>query len=209
MRDVIIFSNSDLIRFALKNIIEPVITHQSDSISTVIKVCASLLDFEREILTAINPVVIFDIDNVPIFNQYYILKVIKEKIKKTNFILFSKETKLSENYSQFKNINLMHLCKDAKIMEIESMIYRCFYCLVISLNKTPNISSLHKNKHSELTEREGQILPLLMLGMANKDIADLLSVSAKTISSHKVNILKKYKKTNVVKLYNKWKESPI
>lgn len=82
MRDVVIFSDSDLIRLALKTIIEPVITYQSDSISTVIKVCASLLEFELEILTAIKPVAIFDIDNVSILNQFYILKVIKGKTRK-------------------------------------------------------------------------------------------------------------------------------
>lgn len=85
------------------------------------------------------------------------------------------------------------------------MIYQCFYRLVTSFNKIPNISSLRKNKNLELTKRESQILPLLMFGMTNKNIADLLNVSAKTINCHKISILKKYKKTNMIELYNKWK----
>ncbi|MCW8114268.1 helix-turn-helix domain-containing protein [Yersinia intermedia] len=205
MRDVVIFSDSDLIRLALKTIIEPVITYQSDSISTVIKVCASLLEFELEILTAIKPVAIFDIDNVSILNQFYILKVIKGKTREINFIIFSKENKLPGSYSHLKNVNLTHLSKAATVMEIESMIYQCFYRLVTSFNKIPNISSLRKNKNLELTKRESQILPLLMFGMTNKNIADLLNVSAKTINCHKISILKKYKKTNMIELYNKWK----
>lgn len=205
MRDVVIFSGSDLIRFALRAIIEPVIIHRPDRVSAVLKICTSLPEFEREILTSVNPIVIFDIDNVPVFNQYYILNMIKIKTKKINIVFYSKENKLSENYACFKGMDLVHLCKTATVIEIKSTIYQCFYRLVTSVNKFPNIFLSRKDKLSELTGRENQILPLLMFGMTTKKIADLLSISAKTISSHKMNILKKYQVANLVELYNKWK----
>ncbi|MFW5389560.1 LuxR C-terminal-related transcriptional regulator, partial [Yersinia sp. 2542 StPb PI] len=75
-------------------------------------------------------------------------------------------------------MNLMHICKTATVMEIESTIYQCFYRLVTSLIKESYIFSSRENKLSELTVRENQILPLLMFGMATKDISDLLSISA-------------------------------
>ncbi|MFA3781290.1 LuxR C-terminal-related transcriptional regulator [Yersinia sp. 1652 StPb PI] len=124
-------------------------------------------------------------------------------------IFYSKESELSENYFCFKDMDLIHLCKAAPVMEIESTINQCFYRLMTSLNEISNAFSSRKNKSLKLTGREKQILTLLMFGMATKDISDLLSISAKTISSHKINILKKYQTTSLVELYNKWKKFPI
>ncbi|MFQ6293134.1 helix-turn-helix domain-containing protein [Yersinia enterocolitica] len=209
MRDVVIFSSSDLIRFALRAIIEPVIIHQPDRVSAVLKVCTSLPEFEREILTSVNPVVVFDIDNVPIINQYSILEKIKGKINEINLVLYSKESKLSNNYPHFKGVDVMYLCKTATLMEIESTIFQCFHRLVTSWNKVPNIFMSHENKSLKLTGRESEILSLLMFGMDTKDIAGLLSINVKTISSHKINILKKYEATSLVELYNKWRKFPF
>lgn len=208
MRDVIIFSGSDLIRFALKTIIEPVIMHRPDRVSSTLKVCTSLPEFEREILASVNPVVIFDIDNISFFNQYHILEVIKKKINEINLIFYSKESELLDGCSFFTEMDLIYICKTASIMEIESTINQCFSRFVTSLNEMPNVFSFRKSKLSGLTGRENQILPLLMFGMATKDIANSLSVNVKTISSHKMNILKKYQTSSLIELYNKWKEFP-
>ncbi|AVX36917.1 LuxR C-terminal-related transcriptional regulator [Yersinia massiliensis] len=208
MRDVVIFSGSDLIRFALRAIIEPVFMHRPDRICSVIKICTSLPEFEHEILMSVNPVVIFDVDNIPVMKQFNTLITIRRKIKTSNIIFYSKDNELSGGYSYFKSANVMHLCKTATVNEIESILHQCFYQCVTSLNNTPNIFQCSKNQSSKLTGREHQILPLLMFGLTIKDVADLLSVSTKTISSHKINILKKYQVTSLVELYNKWKEIP-
>ncbi|MFW5393996.1 hypothetical protein V1951_22290, partial [Yersinia sp. 2544 StPb PI] len=60
MRDVIIYSGSDLIRFALKQITEPIIFTCQGVISDSIRVCISLPEFESLLLSSFNPVVIFD-----------------------------------------------------------------------------------------------------------------------------------------------------
>lgn len=53
-----------------------------------------------------------------------------------------------------------------------------------------------------LTDRELQILKLLAEGLPNRDIAQKLSLSSKTVSGHKVNILSKLSVTSVVELAN-------
>lgn len=51
-----------------------------------------------------------------------------------------------------------------------------------------------------LTDREMQILTLLAEGFSNREIAEKLSLSSKTISGHKVNLLMKLNVTSVVEL---------
>ncbi len=58
----------------------------------------------------------------------------------------------------------------------------------------------------ELTKRELQILKLITDGVNNKDIADQLGKSVRTIETHRFNIMKKLKVNNVVELLKKVEE---
>lgn len=51
-----------------------------------------------------------------------------------------------------------------------------------------------------LTDREMQVLTLLAEGFSNRDIAQKLNLSSKTVSGHKVNLLMKLGVTSVVEL---------
>jgi two-component system response regulator EvgA len=53
---------------------------------------------------------------------------------------------------------------------------------------------------SQLTNKEMLVLGLLVKGLANQAIADTLHISHKTVSSHKVNLMKKLGVSNVVEL---------
>ncbi|WP_114748842.1 response regulator transcription factor [Pleomorphovibrio marinus] len=61
----------------------------------------------------------------------------------------------------------------------------------------------------ELTKREKEILSLIYQGMANKDIADQLNKSIRTIETHRFNIMKKLKVNNVVELLKKVEEERV
>jgi len=54
-----------------------------------------------------------------------------------------------------------------------------------------------------LTEREKDVLYLLVNGKSNKEIAYLLSISPKTVSVHRSNIMKKLKVHNLFELLHK------
>lgn len=60
-----------------------------------------------------------------------------------------------------------------------------------------------------LTDRELQVLKLLAEGLANRDIAQRLSLSSKTVSGHKVNILSKLSVNSVVELANVAKQNNL
>ena len=55
----------------------------------------------------------------------------------------------------------------------------------------------------DLTRREKQILSMLTRGINNKEIADKLDKSVRTIETHRFNIMKKLKVNNVVELLKK------
>lgn len=56
---------------------------------------------------------------------------------------------------------------------------------------------------TDLTPRELQILALIYQGLATIDIAEQLSLSAKTVDKHRENIMRKLQVNNVVQLIHK------
>lgn len=59
-----------------------------------------------------------------------------------------------------------------------------------------------------ITKRERQILAMIADGAGNKEIAEQLGKSIRTIETHRFNIMKKLKVNNVVELLKKIEEEP-
>mgnify|MGYP001942447461 CR=1 FL=1 len=68
------------------------------------------------------------------------------------------------------------------------------------------VSSLLETLPSNLTNREFQVLTQIGLGLNNKDISEVLSISHKTVDKHRENIMKKLKVNSAVQLINTAKE---
>lgn len=58
------------------------------------------------------------------------------------------------------------------------------------------IPDSEKPPHTRLSDREYQIFQMLAAGQANSDIADALSLSAKTVSTHKTRLMQKMNLSN-------------
>ena len=56
---------------------------------------------------------------------------------------------------------------------------------------------------NQLSEREIQVLRLLVNGKRNKEIAISLSISDKTVSTYRSRLMKKLKVKNLVEMLNK------
>lgn len=71
-------------------------------------------------------------------------------------------------------------------------------------SKKPNQeqSTVYENNF-DLTKREKEILKLIYQGVGNKEIAEQLKKSIRTIETHRFNIMKKMKVGNVVELLKK------
>ena len=71
-----------------------------------------------------------------------------------------------------------------------------------SIKKTSTVN------HYDVTKREKQILKMIASGIGNKEIAEKLGKSIRTIETHRFNIMKKLKVNNVVELLKRIDEDP-
>ena len=63
-----------------------------------------------------------------------------------------------------------------------------------------------KSNTFDLTKRERQILELAVSGLSNKEIAEKLDISKRTIEVHRFNLMKKMEVKNILDLTNKARE---
>lgn len=105
--------------------------------------------------------------------------------------------------------------KSARLDELESTIKRVVNGeVVFSDTVKKNLALLNKGKKSErlyrkLSSREIEVLRYLSEGKKNKEIAQLLDLNEKTISTYKLRLLTKLHVTNLVDLVNKAKTLEI
>src|SRR6185437_6971044 len=73
------------------------------------------------------------------------------------------------------------------------------------IKKDGTVSSMDErdDDNSVLQKREKGILRLIVKGSNNKDIAEALDISIRTIETHRFNIMKKLKVKNAVELVRK------
>jgi DNA-binding NarL/FixJ family response regulator len=60
--------------------------------------------------------------------------------------------------------------------------------------------SARKRRPESLTTREQEILELIWSGFKNKEIAERLSISVKTVEAHRANMMKKIRVSNTAQL---------
>ena len=61
---------------------------------------------------------------------------------------------------------------------------------------------LKRKRPESLTEREQEILQLIWAGLKNKEIAERLKISVKTVEAHRANMMKKVRVSNAAQLLN-------
>jgi len=86
-------------------------------------------------------------------------------------------------------------------LQFKELFMACILPDYISTNKL--LSEEKPVNDNPLTNREREILELLMKGMKNKEIADALYLSVHTVKTHMQNIFKKMDVTNRMSLYHK------
>ncbi|MBP7460237.1 MAG: hypothetical protein KBA26_03030 [Candidatus Delongbacteria bacterium] len=84
-------------------------------------------------------------------------------------------------------------------------IYKYYYRLKISIDQ-PDLE--HFFNHFSITQREQEILLLVMQGKTNQEIENELFISLKTVKTHLYNVFRKLKVNNRLQLINCIKEYP-
>ena len=57
--------------------------------------------------------------------------------------------------------------------------------------KKPDMAPIKRKRPEALTQREQEILQLIWSGLKNKEIAQRLKISVKTVEAHRANMMKK------------------
>lgn len=99
-----------------------------------------------------------------------------------------------------KNCNKNELLSAIEGVAIGKKYYSSNVSIALA-NHYKEISERASNlKETKISEREYEVLKLIIQGLSNKEIADKLYVSTRTIDSHRYNIMKKLNAKNLAEL---------
>lgn len=70
------------------------------------------------------------------------------------------------------------------------------------VSKKRDLLPMRRKRPEALTEREQEILQLIWSGLKNKEIAERLAISVKTVEAHRANMMKKVRVSNAAQLLN-------
>lgn len=153
-------------------------------------------------------IVVLEIE-LPGFEEIRTLRRLKDQYTKVRFLVF---TALSEEIyaiSALKYGASGFLCKDNPLNKIKDAILKISTGGVYITNELAEHMAFNETGANpralinQLSEREIQVLRLLVNGKRNKEIAISLSISDKTVSTYRSRLMKKLKVKNLVEMLNK------
>lgn len=143
------------------------------------------------------------------------IKALLKEFPTTKFVLFTTVSEKMYAPTAIKAGVSAYIQKTITLDELENAIIKVYQGVVIfSEAVKKNIDILSKGKKSDrlfkkLSTREIEVLRYLNDGKKNKEIAEILSLDEKTISTYKLRLLAKLNVTNLVDLLTKAKSLEI
>ncbi|MEQ3691636.1 MAG: response regulator transcription factor [Flavobacterium sp.] len=198
----------------------PVVQHGIKSYfnnSNSVEIVASVSDFNSLQNTlqskSINVVVVdLELDGLSSIRD---LKSLIKEYPDSKIILFTSVSEKMYAPTAIKAGVSAYLLKTASLKELETTVIRVSNGIVIFSDEVKKtIEELKKGKKSDrlfkkLSTREIEVLRYLNDGKKNKEIAQILGLDEKTISTYKLRLLAKLSVTNLVDLLNKAKSLEI
>lgn len=207
MSNIIIFSQYDLIRYFFNEIASEIFNNKSDKSDVSITICYSLSEFHESISQVDNARIILDADNLKKLDLLYIFSLISNKAKKSNVFLFIKEQNALNSLGEMRKIPTVFLYKNAPLELLKRMLED--FVLDRRVKKRDLKISSQLKGDCPLTQREKEVMHLILTGISNADIAELLNISHKTASAHRMKIYRKYNVNNLMGLYIQFKHDGV
>ncbi len=167
----------------------------------VVGECSDGLALTKLVLQQPADVILMDI-SMPIMNGFVALDKILQQRPDTKVIALSM-------HEEAEYINAMeqagargYLRKDTSTQELVAAIKRVVNGAKVFPTRQQDESSRNMDDHplKALTRREREVFFLVVAGNSTKEIADKLSMSAKTAENHRGKVLKKLAANNTVEL---------
>ena len=191
MINIIIIDDHKLIREGLKQLIE------FNEDMSVVAEYSSGIDYLNEIDNNEADIILLDI-NMPDMNGLDVLDKIKQHNNNQKVIILTVHIEVEYLVKARKYKSEGYILKDAGFEELRNAIIRVneggIYIhpsLIPAFNNFMIKKDKDDNLIDTLTAREIEVLKLVVIGGSNKDIADKLGISERTIKNHISNIFKK------------------
>lgn len=147
--------------------------------------------------------------NIPEINGFHALRSIREEFPKTRITIFSSHPEEIYALRSVKSGAAGYIPKTASPEVFLQAIKRIALGGIFlndELAAAFNSRSVNDNtivgRYKKLSAREIEVLNLLSNGKRNKDIASLLEINEKTVSTYKTRLLKKLNVTSLAELIN-------
>lgn len=188
---VMIADDHSMIREGLKQLLE------LEGDFQVVEEACDGVDCLEKLEKTIPDILLLDI-NMPNMNGLDVLKKIKEKRMKVKVLVLTVHNEV-EYLLKAVDIGINgYLLKDSESAELKKAILTVVNgedYIQPSLIPLLNAKMIDRNKDNvkieSLTRREMDVLKLLAVGMYNKEIAEKLNISERTVKNHVSNIFKK------------------
>lgn len=193
---IMIADDHSMIREGLKNLLE---------LDGDIEVVAEAVDGDDclEKLQMIKPdVLLLDI-NMPKKNGLEVLQTLKQHSSKLKVLVLTVHNEI-EYLMKAVDIGVNgYILKDSESVELKKAIFAIAGgetyiqpSLIPALNSKMIEKNQDEGKIDNLTKRELEVLKLLAVGMYNKEVAEKLDISERTVKNHVSNIFKKLEVTD-------------
>lgn len=194
--EIMITDDHSMIREGLKNLLE---------LDGNIKVIEEAVDGEdclKKLKSVFPDVLLLDI-NMPKKNGLEVLQILKENKSKLRVLILTVHNEV-EYLMKAMDIGANgYILKDSESSELKKAIFSVAAgedYIQPSLIPVLNSKMIEKNKDEgkieSLTRRELEVLKLLAIGMYNKEVAEKLHISERTVKNHVSNIFKKLEVTD-------------
>lgn len=155
---------------------------------------------------AVPHVVLMDI-SMPETNGLDAIKIARDKYPDCKFIVLTMHAEGQYVVKAVRNGAFGYLIKNADENELIAAIEavalgKKYFNSEISQLMIGNMA-LEGESHKKLSDREMEVLELVSEGRTTKEIADQLFVSARTVDTHRVNMMKKLSVQNTAELIKK------
>lgn len=193
---VMIADDHSMIREGLKQLLE------LEGDFQVIEEACDGVDCMEKLETVVPDILLLDI-NMPNMNGLEVLQKMKDKKIKVKVLVLTVHNEV-EYLLKAVDIGVNgYLLKDSESAELKKAILSVVGgedYIQPSLIPVLNAKMIDRNKDSakieKLTRRELEVLKLLAVGMYNKEVAEQLNISERTVKNHVSNILKKIEVTD-------------
>ena len=193
---IMITDDHSMIREGLKSLLE------LDGDIEVIAEAENGEECLQKLLTVKPDVLLLDI-NMPKMNGLEVLKSLKDAKSKVKVLVLTVHNE-TEYLMKAVEIGINgYVLKDSESAELKKAIFTIYdgeNYIQPSLIPALNSKMIEKNedeiKLESLTRRELQVLKLLAVGMYNKEVAEKLDISERTVKNHVSNIFKKIEVTD-------------